>query len=95
LQLKDEQTFRMIQTGQIGEEPVESPDIEEADILSRAAQLDYVVRIAESMPYIRNHIAHGGQILHGGSAVTLKVIAEATTSCLKRPRLLRTSGDWV
>jgi hypothetical protein len=28
-------------------------------MLSRAAQLDYVVRIAEAMPYIRNHIARG------------------------------------
>jgi hypothetical protein len=33
VQLKDEQTFQMIQSGEIGEEPVESPDIQAADIL--------------------------------------------------------------
>jgi hypothetical protein len=77
VQLQDEQTFKMIQSDEIGEEPVESPDIEVAEILSRAAQLDYVVRIAESMPYVRNHLAHGGPALHGGSAVSLKIIAEA------------------
>lgn len=59
VQLRDEQTPEMIQSDQIGEEPFESPPIEEADILSRAAQLDYVVRIAAAMPYIRNHIARG------------------------------------
>lgn len=85
MQLRDEQTVRMIQSGQIGEEPVESPEIEEADILSRAAQLDYVVRIAESMPYIRNHIAHGGPALHGGSAVTLRVVAEAINQLFEAP----------
>jgi hypothetical protein len=85
VQLQDEQTFRMIQSDEIGEEPVESPDIEAADILSRAAQLDYVVRIAESMPYVRNHIAHGGRILHGGSAATLKVIAEAINQLFETP----------
>jgi hypothetical protein len=85
VQLRDEQTVRMIQSGQIGEEPVESPEIEEADILSRAAQLDYVVRIAESMPYIRNHIAHGGPTLHGGSAVTLRVVAEAVNQLFEAP----------
>lgn len=73
VQLRDEQTFRMIQSGLIGE----SPEIAEADILARASQLDYVLRIAESMPYVRNHIAHGGPVLHDGSAVTLRVISEA------------------
>lgn len=77
VQLKDEQTFRMLRFGEIGDEPVESPDIPEADILSRAAQLDYVVGIAESMPSVRNYIAHGGRILHGGSAATLRILAEA------------------
>lgn len=87
VQLQDEQMFRMIQSGQIGEEPVETPDIEAADILSRAAELDYVVRIAESMPYIRNHIAHGGPALHGGSAVTLNVIAEAINQLFEAPAI--------
>jgi hypothetical protein len=44
VQLRDEQTFRMIQSGLIGE----SPEIAEADILARASQLDYVLRIARN-----------------------------------------------
>lgn len=77
VQLRDEQTLRMIEFGEIDVEGVESPDILEADILERAAQMDYVIRIAESIPYIRNHIAHGGPSLDGGSVVTLRVVAEA------------------
>jgi hypothetical protein len=85
VQLRDEKTLDMIQSGQIGEEPVESPPIEEADILTRASRLDYVVRIAEAMPYIRNHIAHGRPALHGGSAATLRVIAEAINQLFDPP----------
>jgi len=77
VQLEQEQTIRMIRSGEIGGEPVESPEIPEADILTRAAELDYVVRVAESMPYIRNHLAHGGRMLDGGSAGTLRVVSEA------------------
>jgi hypothetical protein len=87
VQLKDEQTYQMIQSGQIGEEPVELPDIDAAEILARAAQLDYVVRIAESMPYVRNHLAHGGRAVHGGSAATLKVIAEAINQLFEAPAI--------
>ena len=85
LQLRDEQTFRMIESGEINEEGVESPDIPEADILERAAQMDYVIRIAESIPYIRNHIAHGGPSLDGGSLVTLRVVAEAINQLFEKP----------
>lgn len=79
-------------TSEIGDEPVEEREIEEADVLSRAAQMDYVIKLADSVPYIRNHIAHGGRVLHPGSAATLRVVAEAITSslnCLNRGRLNR------
>lgn len=49
----------------------------ERALKERAAQMDYVIRIADSIPYIRNHIAHGGPLLDGGSVATLRVIAEA------------------
>jgi hypothetical protein len=77
VQLRDEQTIQMIQSGSIGEEPVELPDIAEADMLTRAAELDYVDRIAEAIPYLRNYLAHGQSGLLGGSQATLRVIAES------------------
>lgn len=85
VQLRDEQTLRMIQSGEIGEEGVELPDVAEAEVLGRAAQMDYVIRIAESIPYIRNHIAHGGTLLDPGSIATLRVIAEAINQLFEEP----------
>lgn len=85
-QLREEQTRRMITTGQIGEEPVESSEIEEADVLSRAAELDFVDRLAKNVPYIRNHIAHGGPILDGTSAATLRLVAEAINQLFEEPQ---------
>jgi len=87
VQLRDEQTFRMIQSGEIGEDGVESADITEAEVLERAAQMDYVIRIADSIPYIRNHIAHGGPLLDAGSVATLRVIAEAINQLFVEPEV--------
>jgi hypothetical protein len=85
-QLREKQTLQMIQSGEIGEDPVESPEIGEAEILERAAQIDYVIRIAESIPYIRNHIAHGGPMLDAGSVATLRVIAAAINQLFEEPK---------
>jgi hypothetical protein len=86
VQLRDEQMFGMIQSGTIDEQGVEAPEISEAAILERATQMDYVIRIAESIPYIRNHIAHGGRLLDGGSVVTLRVVAEAINQLFDRSK---------
>jgi hypothetical protein len=85
VQLRDEQTFRMIQTEGFSEQPVESPEIAEADILERAAQMDYVTRIAGSIPYIRNQIAHGSPMLDSGSVATLRIIGEAINQLFESP----------
>ena len=45
----------------------------------------YVIRIAESIPYIRNHIAHGGALLDPSSIATLCVIAEAINQLFEEP----------
>ena len=60
VQLRDDRTFRMLQPGEIDEGRVDSSDIAEAEVLERAAQMDCLIRIADLIPYIRNHIAHGG-----------------------------------
>jgi hypothetical protein len=86
-QLREEQTRRMITSGQIGEELVESLEMEEADVLSRAAELDFVDRLAKNVPYIRNHIAHGGPILDGTSASTLRLVAEAINQLFEEPEV--------
>ena len=47
--------------------------------------MDYVIRLAESIPYIRNHIAHGGRLLDGGSVVTLRVVADTINQLFEKP----------
>lgn len=76
-QLEQEQLMRMIQENKIGDQPVEIPDIPEAKIDARAVQLNYVEMLARGLPHLRNHLAHGGPLLHPDSASTLRIVAEA------------------
>lgn len=76
-QLQQEQLIRLIQENRFEDQPVEVPEIAAAEIITRAAQLDYVERLAEGMPYVRNHLAHGGPVLHPDSGSTLRVVSEA------------------
>ena len=76
-QLEQEQLMRMIQENQLGDQPVEIPDIPEAKIDARAAQLNFVEVLATGVPQLRNHLAHGGPLLHPGSASTLRTVSEA------------------
>ncbi|MGB9145645.1 MAG: hypothetical protein WCC14_07475 [Acidobacteriaceae bacterium] len=76
-QLQQEQLIRLIQENRFGDQPVEVPEVPAAEIIARAAQLNYVERLAEGIPYLRNHLAHGGPVLHPDSASTLRIVSEA------------------
>jgi hypothetical protein len=85
-QLEQEQFMQMIQENRFGDEPIEVPDIPEAKIDARAAKLNFVEILATGIPHLRNHLAHGGPLLHPDSASTLRVVAEAIN------QLFETSG---
>ena len=76
-QLEHEQLIRMIQESRFGDEPVEVPGIPEDRINDRAAQLNFVEILSTGIPQLRNHLAHGGPLLHPDSASTLRTVAEA------------------
>jgi hypothetical protein len=47
------------------------------EIAAELAASTYVQGLSESIPVVRNHLAHGGRFLDSGSVAILKVVAEA------------------
>jgi hypothetical protein len=75
--LQEEQVFEAIRNGTLVDGQ-ELPPITEGAVLERAKQSDYVKIWKDSLRHLRNHLAHGGSLLSGKSAVgSLRTVAEA------------------
>jgi hypothetical protein len=60
-----------------GLERMESREPTAEEIAAELESSTYVHGLTESIPSIRNHLAHGGSLLDSGSVAILKVVAEA------------------
>jgi hypothetical protein len=85
VRLNDDQNMRMILSGELRDKPVEIPKISDAEVFEYAATMDFVNKIASSIPEVRNHLAHGGKLLDSGSPATLRVVAETINQLFKDP----------
>jgi hypothetical protein len=61
----------------LGLERIESREPSAEEIAAELESSTYVHGLTESIPLIRNHLAHGGSFLDSGSVAILKIVAEA------------------
>lgn len=83
--LREEQVYEAIRNGMLADGQ-ELPPITEESVLERAKQSEYVETWKDSLRHLRNHLAHGGSLLSGKSAVgSLCTVAEAINQLFEEP----------
>jgi hypothetical protein len=91
--LREEQVHEAIRNGTVVDGQ-ELPPITEEAVLERAKQSDYVKTWKDSLRHLRNHLAHGGSLQSGKSAVgSLRTVAEAINQLFEEPACMAAETD--